>query len=299
MDLLGIPPGPAPGEHRGLGTDRGDRRGARSGAGRSRRRRPAGRAAADAAGEGRDPPRDPPSPAGRPARAGGSGRDRRVAAATIPPTSGATCWPRSWPTARTRRPIGSRPWRSGPAGMRGRGPGEAGRAGRTSSMTGRCSPRRSGRSRSRSLPSSASLLTARDSPRPDADVRAAAVEVAGRLGLSGVGERVRRLLADRDQGVRRRRRRPQALGLKAAGDRLLELVRDPDPGVRRAGLDALRLLREPRAYRWSSARSTIAKSGAPPWSASPCWVGPRRRMSYPTWRGAAPPRTSSRSRSAS
>src|SRR6185312_11737650 len=99
----------------------------------------------------------------------------------------------------------------------------------------------------RSLPSSAPLITGRLASS-DPDVRAAAVEVAGRLGLPGLGERVRRLLADPDRGVRRAAAEAAGtLGLKGAGDRLLELVRDPDPGVRRSGLDALRLLHEPRA----------------------------------------------------
>jgi putative heme-binding domain-containing protein len=79
-------------------------------------------------------------------------------------------------------------------------------------------------------------------------VRAAAVEAAGRLDLAGVGERVQRLLADRDSGVRRAAAKAAGeLGLNAAADRLLDLVRDPDPSVRRASLVALRLLREPRA----------------------------------------------------
>ena len=207
MGLLGIPPGPAPGEHRRLGADRGDRRGARSGAGRPRRRRPAGRAPADDPGEGPDAARDPAAPPGRPARVGGSGRDRRVAARPCRRRAARPRWRRSSPTARTRRPIVSRPWRSGPAATRAR-------------SRGSCSQ----------------LVDALD----DGPVLAAAIRHLGKPSLPGAAPRLLRAAgfarSGRARGRRRGRRGASASPTRASA--CSELLADRDPGVRRAAASA-------------------------------------------------------------
>jgi len=76
----------------------------------------------------------------------------------------------------------------------------------------------------------------------------AAIEALGELRAAEGREWVLPLLQDKD--VRVRRAAAGAAGKLAARpaiEPLLTLVTDADPGVRRASLDALRLLREPRA----------------------------------------------------
>ncbi len=152
----------------------------------------------------------------------------------------------------------------------------------------------------RSLPSSASLVTGKlVSPDPD-------VACGGGRGRRapwpiGYGRADPALArgsgSERAPGGGGGRRRA---GSEGGGGPAPRAGPRPRPGrpARRPGC-ACASCTSPAPYRWPSGRSPIAKSGSPPWSASPCWVGPRRRSRYPTWRSAAPPRRSSRSRSAS
>jgi putative heme-binding domain-containing protein len=83
---------------------------------------------------------------------------------------------------------------------------------------------------------------------PSAAVRAAAVTAVADLDVSGAAAPVRKLLGDADAPVRSAAALAVGrLALRPATDQLLKLARDPDAGVRRSSLEALRLLREPRA----------------------------------------------------
>jgi putative membrane-bound dehydrogenase-like protein len=90
------------------------------------------------------------------------------------------------------------------------------------------------------------LLDKASSPNPT--VRAAVAEaLAERKAIEG-SELVRRMLEDQDAGVRRAAAAAAGtLAIKSAAKALLKRARDVDPAVRRAGLDSLRLLKEPSA----------------------------------------------------
>jgi putative membrane-bound dehydrogenase-like protein len=80
------------------------------------------------------------------------------------------------------------------------------------------------------------------------DVRAAAAGAVAELGGSEAREVVHKLLDDSDARVRAAAALAAGkLLLRPAAERLLKLARDPDAVVRRSSLEALRLLREPRA----------------------------------------------------
>jgi len=82
---------------------------------------------------------------------------------------------------------------------------------------------------------------------PDADVRAAAIEVLGELGAAEGSAPVVEMLQDQDVRVRRAAARAAGrLSVRAANEPLLKLATDADAGVRLACLESLRQLREPR-----------------------------------------------------
>ena len=274
VDLLGIPPGPAPGEHSRLGTDRGDRRGARSGAGdpdaavrlavlrRMLREKVATRLS------------DPPSPAEGQARAGcqwppSSSRcgdhpadERRDLLAEV--VADRSQEPANRLAALALWPVGDEGVGQKKlvelAGELEDGPVLAAALRRVTK---------------RSLPSSGSLLTGKLS------LNGRGCACGGRrgrgahrpIGCGRTGSAACLRIAIRS--VRRAAAEAAGeLGLKGAGDPLLELVRDPDPGVRAPAWMPCGSCTSPGPYRWPSARSPIAKSGSPPWSVSPTLGGP-------------------------
>jgi putative membrane-bound dehydrogenase-like protein len=82
----------------------------------------------------------------------------------------------------------------------------------------------------------------------DAAVRAAAMEALGTLRVAEAADRVGPLLADKDPRVRVAAATVAGkLAVRPATEPLLRLARDTEPAVRRASLEALRLLKEPRA----------------------------------------------------
>jgi putative heme-binding domain-containing protein len=90
------------------------------------------------------------------------------------------------------------------------------------------------------------LMRKIDSPK--AEVRAAAIEVLGELGVAEGRAPVLKLLDDQDGRVRRAAADAAGkLAARQAIERLLTLVTDAEPAVARASLDALRRLGEPRA----------------------------------------------------
>jgi putative membrane-bound dehydrogenase-like protein len=82
---------------------------------------------------------------------------------------------------------------------------------------------------------------------PDADVRAAAIEVLGELGAAEGSAPVLEMLQDKDvRVVRAAAGAAGKLSVRTANEPLLKLATDADAGVRLACLESLRQLREPR-----------------------------------------------------
>jgi len=118
------------------------------------------------------------------------------------------------------------------------------------------------------------LLEKLNSSEPQ--VRVAALEAVTVLKIAEAAQPVRRLLADRDAGVRRAAATAAGqLGDQAANTALLELAKDADSAVRRASLESLTRLKEPRAVPLavaaladstteSAALACLADLGGPP-----------------------------------
>ena len=299
LGLLGIPPGPAPGEHGGLGTDRGDRRGARPRAGRPRRRRPARPCCGGCSGRRSRPGSRRSVAVCEPGRGSTWWVSSSRRWASTPPTSGAACWPRSLPTARREQAHRLAALALWPGGDEGSAQAAARRArGRTRRRSGARSgpgadheavPARGGAARLRE----AGFAGPR---RPRGGRRGRRAPRPGRRGGAS-GPIARGPGPGRAPGGRRGRGRagPEGGGGPAprAGPR-------PGPGrpARRPGC-AAPPARAPGRSAGRPARSPTARPSSPHWSASPSWAGPPRLRRWRTSRSGAPPPRSSRSRSAS
>ena len=211
--------------------------------------RAAGRAAADAAREGAGPGGD-----ARPLA-----RRRSATPSTVAALLGAL---RGRPGGETRAaPGGRRPRPQADAGQpllaavalrRGAGRRRA-RAGcwrwPRRSRTARSSPSCCAPSGRGSCRAASKLLLGKLSS-PDAEVRACAVGGAGRAGRCRrrTSRSASSSTTPTPASAPPRRWPPGKLRLRPAADRLLKLARDPDAEVRRSSLEALRRLREPRAW---------------------------------------------------